>query len=191
MRYFEEQAEWDQFVHANVGAECELINVSTRSTDSRVYASSQGVFKIRRLTPASLRGRRNSLEDEYLVLKRLSGIPGVPRPLSYLRKDNWELLRMEPLPKLHGYDPTLGQPRERLRDFWDVLRITAQVNRLGCSHGDLHLANAGRNVAGSVSVFDFDQSCVGNPWRCRLRDFLGMPTCDWRGCISARSCTPR
>jgi hypothetical protein len=91
---------------------------------------------------------------------------------------------MDPLPSLRGHDPTFGEQREAMRDFWELSLATAQMNRLGYSHGDLHPANAGRNVEGTLSFFDFDQSCVGNPWRCRLRDFLGMSTCDWRSMVS-------
>lgn len=180
MRYLQEQEEWDRFVQDNLGQNICLVNVSKFSSDCRVYKTAEAIFKVRRLTPSSMRGRTNSLEDEYLILSHLSSVPGVPRVQSYKRKGQWEQLEMEMLPELQGYDPTFLKPHETLKDFWEVVRVTIQMNRLGCSHGDLHSRNVGRNAARGVSVFDFDQACLDYPWRCAMRDIFGLGTCERR-----------
>jgi 2-polyprenyl-3-methyl-5-hydroxy-6-metoxy-1,4-benzoquinol methylase len=156
------------------GAGAELLNVSAYSSDCRVYRRGEAVFKIRRQTPSSTRGRLNSLEDEYLILQRLSGLGCVPAVRRYERIGQWEVIEMAPLPSLRGFDPTFGEPREPLDDFLSTVRITRRINRLGCSHGDLHVRNAGRNSEGGLSFFDFDQAQVGHPLRCALRDFFGL-----------------
>jgi hypothetical protein len=92
----------------------------------------------------------------------------------YLRIQDWEVIEMDPLPRLSGHDPTFGPPREPLRDFLAVAGITRMINAHGCSHGDLHVRNAGRNVENGLSVFDFDQALSAHPLRCMLRDFLGL-----------------
>ena len=85
MNYQQEQKEWDDFVAQEVGAGAQLLSVSLLSSDCRIYFLADSVFKIRRLTPASLRGRLNSLEDEFLILTRLTSIPAVPKPRHYRR----------------------------------------------------------------------------------------------------------
>lgn len=179
-RYVQEQEEWDQFIRGNLGEGAVLVNVSKFSSDCRVYESGGRIHKIRRLTPASMRNRNNSLEDEHLILNRLSSVPSVPRVCSYKGTDQWEQLAMEVSPALRGYDPTFGRPKETLSDFWKVIQVTWELNRNGCSHGDLHWCNVGRNVQGGMSVFDFDQACLDGPWRCVMRDMLGLGTCERR-----------
>lgn len=178
MRYLQEQQEWDGFIRDSIGENAFLIYVSTFSSDCRVYKSADAIFKIRRLTPSSIRRRGNSLEDECLILQQLLSVKGVPRVRSYRRRGQWELLEMESLPELCGYDPTFRKPHETFKDFWDVVRVTMQMNRLGCSHGDLHAGNVGRNVDNGMSVFDFDQACVDHPLRCVMRDIFGLGMCE-------------
>ncbi len=180
MRYVQEQQEWDQFVRESLGGNAVLVSVSKFSSDCRVYKTVDAIFKVRRLTPSSIRGRNNSFEDEYLIMRQLSSVTGIPAVRGYKRTGEWEQLEMELLPELCGYDPTFGMPHETFKDFWNVVRVTLQINRLGCSHGDLHWRNVGRNVAGGVSIFDFDQACVASRWRCAMRDIWGLGTCERR-----------
>lgn len=180
MRYVQEQDEWDQYIRDNLGGNAVLTSVSKFSSDCRIYRTNDSIYKIRRLTPSSIRGRNNSFEDEYLIMQQLSSVPGVPAVRSYKRMGEWEQIEMEVLPELRGYDPTFGRPHETFKDFWDVARVTFELNRLGCSHGDLHWRNAGRNVTGGISVFDFDQACLAFRWRCAMRDILGLGTCERR-----------
>ncbi len=180
MRYLQEQEEWDRFVRDSLGENAVLVSVSKFSSDCRVYKTNDAIFKIRRFTPSSIYGRNNSFEDEYLIMRQLSSVPGVPAVRGYKRTGEWEQLEMELLPELCGYDPTFGMPHETFKDFWDIVRVTLQINRLGCSHGDLHWRNVGRNIAGGISVFDFDQACLDSRWRCAARDILGLGTCERR-----------
>jgi hypothetical protein len=174
MRYVEEQQEWDKVAERVAGPGAELLSVSTYSSDCRVYRCADAVFKIRRQTPSSSRGRLNSLEDEFLVLQQLSALDCVPGVRRYQRIGEWEAIEMAPLPALRGFDPTFGEPQEAPGDFLATARMTRRINRLGCSHGDLHVRNAGRNAEGGMSFFDFDQAQIGHPLRCMLRDFLGL-----------------
>ena len=174
MRYLEEQKEWDSVVLRVAGPQARLLSVSANSSDCRVYSSPSAIYKMRRITPASCRLRLNSLEDEFLILRRLKAIPGIPAARAYQRFEAWEVIEMNPLPQLRGYDPTFGRPREALQDFMAVARLTLKINRLGCSHGDLHVGNVGRNVENGLSVFDFDQAQPAHPLRCMLRDFCGF-----------------
>ena len=129
---------------------------------------------MRRLTPASCWHRPNSLEDEFLVLKSLASIPGIPTALGYRRIGEWEVLSMDALPPLPGNDPTFGPGQETFTDFLTVARTVLAINKRGCSHGDLHRENIGRNIENGMSVFDFDQAQRAHPLRCMLRDFLGF-----------------
>jgi SAM-dependent methyltransferase len=124
------------------------------------------------------------LEDEFLLLKQLAPIAGVPAPRSYRRTGDWELLEMTLLAPLQGHDPTFGPPKESLRDFWAVVQRTREINRRGCSHGDLHARNSGRNTEGTVSFFDFDQALASSPLRCTLRDFFGFSAMGVRAKVS-------
>ncbi len=179
-RYSKEQEEWDRFIRDSIGQNAVLVSVSKFSSDCRVYRVNDSIFKIRRFTPSSMRGRNNSFEDECLVMRQLSAVTGTPAVRGYKRMDRWEQLELELLPELHGYDPTFGMPHETFKDFWSVIAVTLQINRLGCSHGDLHWRNVGRNVKGGISVFDFDQACLASPWRCVMRDLFGFGTCERR-----------
>jgi hypothetical protein len=184
MRYLQEQEEWDRFVLDYLGKNAVLVSVSRFSSDCRVYRANDSIFKIRRLTPASMRKRNNFFEDEYLIMQRLSSVPGVPAVRSYQRRGEWELLEMEPLPELFGIDQTFGRPSETFKDFWNVVRVTMHMNRLGCSHGDLHWSKVGKNVEGGISVFGFDQAGIAAPWRCAARDMLGFYKYGGRGGLS-------
>src|SRR4029453_13519863 len=108
MNYLEEQKEWDTVVAREIGADARLLSVSTYSSDCRVYQLSNVVIKIRRVTPASCRHRLTWFEDEFLLLKQLAPIAGVPAPRSYRRTGDWELLEMTLLAPLQGHDPTFG-----------------------------------------------------------------------------------
>ena len=174
MNYIKEQHEWDQIVSQELGDGSKLLSVSVSSSDCRVYSLSTSVFKIRRLTPASIRGRLNSLEDEFLIMKGLKSLASTPKPISYKRIDGWEILKMTKIPALPIFDPTFGQPRENFKDFLNIMRFAWSINKLGYSHGDYHFQNIGKNLENSLSVFDFDQASVGNPLHCMMRDFLGI-----------------
>ena len=104
LKYLQEQEAWDQFVLDSLGQNAILVSVSRFSSDCRVYRTNDAIFKIRRLTPASMRGRNNSFEDEYLIMQRLSSVTGVPAVRSYKRRGEWEQLEMELLPELCGID---------------------------------------------------------------------------------------
>lgn len=174
MNYQQEQNEWDEFVRRTIGVETTLLNISVNSSDCRIYQAADSVYKIRRLTPASCRDRLNSLEDETLILGRMASISATPRPRHYMRTGAWEVLEMSVLPPLPVHDPTFRRPRESMQDFLRVARLVWQLNRMGCSHGDFNVHNVGRNVEGTLSLFDFDQACIANPLLCWLRDFLGI-----------------
>jgi hypothetical protein len=175
MNYLEEQHEWDSVVLREVGSEARLLSVSANSSDCRVYRTASAVYKIRRITPSSCRFRLNWLEDEFLLLKLLASVHGIPTPRSYRRFENWEVIEMDLLPQLRSHDPTFGRPKEDFADFLAVVRLALKMNRLGCSHGDLHAANVGRNVEQGLSAFDFDQAQRAHPIRCMLRDLLVSP----------------
>ena len=76
LKYLREQEAWDQFVLDSLGQNAVLVSVSRFSSDCRVYRTNDAIFKIRRLTPASMRGRNNFFEDEYLIMQRLSSVTG-------------------------------------------------------------------------------------------------------------------
>ncbi|MFL5482640.1 MAG: methyltransferase [Gemmatimonadaceae bacterium] len=183
MSYAEEVREWDQWIAETIGSG-ELVSVSVHSSDCRIYRKASNVIKARRLTPASLRARVNSLEDEFLILLALAPIPEAPKPVKYGRGSGWEYFEMTGLPPLRVSDPTFGYPKESLKDFIAVALLVFRMNCLGCSHGDLHRLNVGRNSNGTLSVFDFDQAVTGIPLRCWLRDFFGIGAYSRMGDIS-------
>lgn len=180
MKYVQEQEEWGQFVLDNLGGRAVLVSVSHSSSDCRVYRTKDAIVKIRRFTPSSIRGRNNTLEDEYFIMQRLSSVTGVPAVRGYKCTGEWELLEMESLPELVSGSPIFGWSRETFKDFWGIVQMTIQMNRLGCSHGNLQRRNVGRNVEGGISVFGFEHACVASPWRCAMRDTWGLGTCERR-----------
>lgn len=174
MNYQNEQLEWARFISENLGRDVNLLSVSVSSSDCRVYQSKDSIFKIRKLTPASIRGRINSLEDEFLILKSLSAFVEIPKAKRYVRQGSWELLEMTACPAIPLHDPTLVNPREKLMDFIRLAKLVLKLNRHGCSHGDFHFYNAGVNVEKGISLFDFDQAQLAHPIHCFVRDFLGI-----------------
>lgn len=181
MKYVQEQEEWDRFVLDNLGENAVLVNVSKSSSDRRVYRVNNTMVEIHRSIPPSIRDRNNSLEDEYLIMQRLSSVAEVPAVRRYKRTGDWEQLEMDLIPELVGYDGTFGRPRETFKDFWDIVRVMIRMNRLGCSHGNLHWSNVGRNVVGGISIFGFEQATLTSPWRCAMRDILGVGTSEKNG----------
>ncbi|MGH8017239.1 MAG: hypothetical protein ACREIA_02965, partial [Opitutaceae bacterium] len=99
MNYLNELRAWEKRVVSWVGTDARLVHVSSHSSDIRVFESKGRIFKIRKLTPASVHGRPNSLEDEYLLLKHLEERARppliVPRALSFRYEGEWECLEME------------------------------------------------------------------------------------------------
>lgn len=180
MKYVQEQEEWNQFVLDNLGGNAILVSVSQSSSDCRVYRTKDAIAKIRRFTPSSIRRRNNTLEDEYFIMQRLSSVAGVPTVRGYKCTEEWELLEMELLPELVSGDPVFGWLREPFKDFRGVVQLARQMNRLGCSHGNLRRRNVGRNVEGGISVFGFEHACMASPWRCAMRDMWGLGTCERR-----------
>lgn len=174
MNYQNEQQEWDNFIIKEIGDKAELISVSVTSSDNRVYLDENSVYKIRRLTPASVRGRLNSLEDECLFMKRLTDYGNIASPISYKRLGQWEILEMTKISRLIIHDPTFGQPREQFKDFLRIIKFAWSINRIGCSHGDYHFQNIGLNQEGELSIFDFDQATIANPLQSFMRDFFGL-----------------
>ena len=174
MNYQNEQVEWSNFIFENLGQDVNLLSVSVSSSDCRVYQSRDSIFKIRKLTPSSVRGRLNSLEDEFLILKSLAALAEIPKAKRYVRQGLWELLEMTACPAIPIHDPTLVNPREKLMDFIRLAKLVLKLNRYGCSHGDFHFYNAGVNVEKGISLFDFDQAQLAHPIHCFVRDFLGI-----------------
>lgn len=177
MDYFEEQQIWDQRTRAWLGEEACLKSVSHQSGDIRVYACGEGVAKVRRLTPASVFNRPNSLEGEFLMLRWLRSRDGapdwVPKALRYRREGDWEMMMMEGIDAPANRDPVVEGRREKWGEVWAVARQVWRLNRLGVSHGDLVASNAGRTHAGRVVVLDFDQALPGWWGKCVWRDFFG------------------
>lgn len=174
MDYQYEQTEWNTLVEREVGRNAKLISVSVFCSDCRVYSFGESIFKLRRFTPASIRGRINSLEDEFIILSHLSSMPGIPKALKYKRLKEWELLQITTLSIFPPYDPTFGRPRESFYEFIKIVKFVWSLNMLGCSHGDLHFENIGQNIEGSTSCFDFDQAVLAHPVLCFFRDFIGF-----------------
>lgn len=172
-KYVQEQDAWDRFVQDRLGEDAILVHVSQFSSDSRVYRAHDSMFKIRRLTPASIRGRTNSFEDEALILQHVSSVSGVPAVRSYARIGEWEQLELAPLPEICGYDPSFGRPLGSFKEFWSLVQVMKDLNRLGCSHGNFHWNKVGPNVEGGISGFGFGQAVIASPWRCAVRDLLG------------------
>lgn len=99
--YLEEQERWRLLVRELFGDEWTLVSVSNDCSDIRVYRSRDHIYKIRRLTKASFEGRINSLETEYVLLSRLSGVfREVPPVFSYRMVGDFEVLSMGQLPRI-------------------------------------------------------------------------------------------
>lgn len=157
-----------------------LVHVSAHSSDVRLYRTATRVLKLRRLTPASIRGRANTLLDEFHSLQHLAGaglesLWHFPRAVRHFHEAGWEGLEMTPVEPPPAPDPVLFPAREDFRALGRLARGVMQLNRAGLSHGDLTRANAGFDSRGDPVLLDLDQAVAAHPLRCLLRDFLGVP----------------
>ncbi len=160
--------------------DAKLIHVSTQCGDVRLYRSDNRILKLRRLTPAAVRGRPNTLEDEFWALRRLAdsrvaGAICLPAAVAYRHERGWEGLEVTAVEPPRTADPVLFPFQETAGEWWQMARAVARLNLAGWSHGDLTPANLGFNTAGTSVLLDFDQAVAARPWRCWLRDFLGVP----------------
>lgn len=178
MQYLQEIELWAEQVALWCHPDARLLHVSSQSSDIRIYAFERRVFKIRRLTPASVHDRPNSLEDEYLILRHLesSGIAGIvlSAPVSYRRDDEWECLELSMIDPPLTSDPVAHPMRETFMGLVRLGQAVWRLNRTGVSHGDLEPGNVGLNINGEVAVLDFDQAALAHRARCVLRDFFGF-----------------
>lgn len=179
MQYLDEIELWAEQVALWCHPDARLLHVSSQSSDIRIYAFGRRVFKIRRLTPASIHDRPNSLEDEYLILRHLasSGLAGfvLPNAVSYRRDNEWECLELDAIEPPLTTDPVANPMRETLGGLVRLGRAVWRLNRAGVSHGDLEPGNIGPNRQGKIALLDFDQAALAQRARCVLRDFFGFP----------------
>lgn len=124
----------------------------------RTYLSGGNVYKIALLTKeVTSQARAHDLSGEHQILKRCTGIMGVPKPVGYQRTDTYELLVLEELP---------GDPLSQLAVTWPkLIQILAKLARLiftiswrGVSHNDIKPENILVSPRSSVSLIDFDQA---------------------------------
>ncbi len=179
MSYMVEMETWRRQVSAWLGPEAQLIHVSSHSSDVRIYRAGTRILKVRRLTPASVSKRPCSLEDEYHLLRRLqnrSPLPlVVPEAVDYHFEPEWEALELTAVEPPITTDPVVAPVKATVAEVWALACAVFQLNRAGVSHGDLTLDNAGRNSTGTMVLLDFDQAVFSHPFRCMLRDFIGVP----------------
>lgn len=125
----------------------------------RVYAQGNQVYKITLLDyEVTSRLRNQSLKGEYDILKKLSGLAGVPAAIDWQHSDKYELLVIE---KIEGQ--TIGFLG--FLSFLSALsKLSVTVFRLclrGVSHNDLRLDNVFATNQAGVSLIDYDQAtCV-------------------------------
>ncbi len=179
----EEAAAWREQVFRWLGSFAKLVHVSAHSNDVRLYRAGERVLKLRRLTPAAIRGRPNTLQDEYEALQRVAAANmdaywQFPRALRYHYENGWEGLELTAVEPAPAFDPVLHPFREKGAAFWRLARGVARLNMAGLSHGDLTPANVGFNSNGAAVMLDFDQCVAAHPARCLLRDFFGVACAD-------------
>ncbi len=176
---FTENSIWDSKVESALGTGAELLHVSSSSSDIRIYRKADRVLKIRKLTPATVTGRPNSLEDEFLVLQWLNRKPAAhilcPQAILYKNHAEWEQMEMTWVEPPTGTDPVAAPHTETVQGLIRLAKTIWRLNRTGVSHGDIRPDNIGPNSAGLIAILDFDQAASGHWFRCALRDFLGIP----------------
>jgi hypothetical protein len=175
-----EAAAWRARVACWLEPGARLVHVSAHSSDVRLYRVAGRVLKLRRLTPAAVRGRPNTLEDEFQALQRLAAAGleehwRFPRVVRYHHESGWEALEMTAVEPPPMADPVICPFRETGAELRQLAVAVARLNLAGQSHGDLTAANAGLDPSGMPVLLDFDQAVAARPLRCLLRDFLGVP----------------
>jgi len=179
MNLIKEISEWEDMIRITIGDNTELLHVSSSSSDIRIYRKGNRVLKIRKLTPATVTGRPNSLEDEFLVLQWLNRKAPAhilcPQAITYTNHPGWEQMEMTWVPPPASTDPVVAPYIETTQSLIRLAKVIWRLNRAGVSHGDIRPDNIGLNSAGQIVVLDFDQAASGHWLRCALRDFLGIP----------------
>lgn len=138
----------------------------------RVYSKGNYIYKI--VLPnheVTSRLRNQSLKGEYDILKKLSGLNGVPTVIDWRRADKYELLITEKA----GGDTI--QSLDFLRFLSVISKLSITVFRVclrGVSHNDLHLDNVLATNNGRVSLIDYDQATYESFLLSVLRSFFGF-----------------
>lgn len=124
----------------------------------RTYAADGRIYKIS-LTPkhSATVQRAQSLSAECEILKRCSGIPGIPMPVAYRSTREFEALALEHLPG-EPLAITTVSLTAFLRVLWRLGVILLRVCRRGISHNDIQPDNVLLAANGAVFLLDFDQA---------------------------------
>ena len=117
--------------------------------------------------------RVNDIEAEYIILKEIGDIPGIPSAIAHYRTGEFQVLVIERLP---------GKLLANLQISWlRLLSVLAKLSiiifrlaRRGISHNDILPTNVLIASDGSVSLIDFDQATHSGFWVALMGQFTGI-----------------
>lgn len=151
-----------------------LLHQSTLDPFRRVYVANGYIYKVVALQyEITSNFRAQNLAGEFAILKRCTGIKGVPSATAHHKTDEFEILVMERLP---------GEPLTNLSVGWlRLLIILAKLGIIllrlswrGISHNDILPNNVLVTAEGSVSLVDFDQATRTKFLVALIRQFTGI-----------------
>jgi predicted Ser/Thr protein kinase/SAM-dependent methyltransferase len=164
---------WERVWPALAIPEPELVAVSHSDPSRRTYRSGQLLYKIVLVEyESSSRVRAQSLTGEYAMLRRCSGVPGIPRVFAVMQKPGIDCLSMA------FVDGTLLEERQlSLRAFAVVAFLLARtllgLSVRGVAHNDVLPTNVIVSNNNLPYLIDFDQAVLTTPLNAMMLNFLG------------------
>jgi serine/threonine protein kinase len=172
----DEKEIWDECLKELELSSATMLAQSASDPFRRTYLWDGNVYKLA-ILDLSTTGylRNNDLFKEHKILSHCSGIRGIPLPINYIRKRNFECLVTEKLP---------GNPLGSVKTSWfhvflvfvKLIRIVVNLSLRGVSHNDLVPRNVLVTDSGKVSLIDFDQSTRCNNVLALIRQFFWIRT---------------
>jgi 2-polyprenyl-3-methyl-5-hydroxy-6-metoxy-1,4-benzoquinol methylase len=165
-----QERKWNHLVKKFLGPGAQLVGRSASSTQRRVYRKADSIFKIV-LSPET--HYKNTAQQEYLILRHISHIDCVPKPLFF---ETFGPVSVIALQEYRGEQ--IGQFGDAVSKYkasiLAVIKALLSLNRNGLRHGDLHKDNLIFLSDGTTKILDYDQAVFTTPLKAFLGDFFGI-----------------
>jgi len=137
-----------------------LMSESTLDAGRRVYKAKERIYKIiLRHYESTSAYRHQKPEGEYKILASLSGCPGVPQEVSFLKHDDYYVVSYK-----YFEGSRLNLMEYNIWGFvkflWNLKNILYLLSKHGVCHNDIKEDNIIVNDDGDAYIVDFDQATL-------------------------------